>query len=48
MKNIRVQGFNNKQLQQTEKELAVMRSVNSYEELQNRLETKPNKPHACH
>ena len=45
MKKIRVEGFNSTQLQQTYKELSAMRSVNSYEELQNRLETKPNKPH---
>ena len=33
MKRIRVEGFNSTQLQHTYKELAAMRSVNSYEEL---------------
>ena len=33
MKKLRVEGFNTTQLQQTYKELAAMRSVNSYEEL---------------
>ena len=37
MKKIRVEGFNSTQLQQTYKELAAMRLVNSYEELWTRL-----------